>query len=52
VTTLAGAAGAVGYADGTGAQARFYYPWGIATDGAGNVYVSETESGTIRKISP
>jgi sugar lactone lactonase YvrE len=50
VTTLAGS-GERGYADGTGAVAKFYYPRGVAVDGAGNVYVAE-ENQRIRKISP
>jgi sugar lactone lactonase YvrE len=49
VTTLAGTAGLTGSADGSGAVARFNYPQGIATDSAGNVYVTDSGS-TIRKI--
>jgi len=49
-STLAGTAGAVGWADGTGADARFWYPYGTAVDTAGNVYV--TSAGTVRKIDP
>jgi hypothetical protein len=49
VTTLAGA-GSPGSADGTGAAARFSYPYGIAGDGAGNLYVADTGNSTIRKI--
>jgi hypothetical protein len=49
VTTLAGVAGAVGTADGTGTAARFNYPTGISTHG-GYVYVADTDSHTIRKI--
>ena len=51
VTTLAGTAGAIGHADGTGAAARFFSPHGIATDSAGNVYVADSIN-AIRKISP
>jgi hypothetical protein len=43
VTTLAGVAGAVGTADGTGTAARFNYPTGIATDGT-DLYVSDTNN--------
>src|SRR5438034_295682 len=39
VTTLAGLAGSPGSADGTGSDARFYFPTGVATDSSGNVYV-------------
>jgi len=38
--------------DGTGSQARFDGPQGIAADGAGNLYVAEAPSATIRKITP
>ena len=50
VTTLAGTAGITGSANNSGAAARFNRPWGIATDRAGNVYV--TDNYTIRKITP
>lgn len=49
VTTLAGAAGQTGTADGAGASARFAGPGGIAVDAAGTVYV--TDNNTLRKIS-
>jgi sugar lactone lactonase YvrE len=52
ITTLAGTAGAVGSTDGAGAAASFKYPASVATDGAGNVYVADTDNGTIRKITP
>lgn len=52
VTTLAGAAGETGSADGTGAAARFYEPRGVAVDGAGNVLVADWVNATIRKITP
>ncbi|HXI13096.1 MAG TPA: hypothetical protein VNM92_10695 [Thermoanaerobaculia bacterium] len=52
VTTLAGLAGTAGNADGTGSAARFGLPSGVATDKSGNVYVADTFSGTIRKITP
>ena len=53
VTTLAGAAGHSGSADGTGANARFSdNEKGIAVDGGGNVYLADTLNHMIRKISP
>jgi hypothetical protein len=52
VTTLAGRAGQRGSADGTGSAARFFYPSGVAVDGAGNVYVADLYNHTIRKITP
>jgi streptogramin lyase len=52
VTTLAGTAGSSGSADGTGADARFKYPSGVAVDGDGNLYVADRDNNTIRKITP
>jgi len=52
VSTLAGTAGVFGSADGTGAAASFFFPRGVVTDGAGNVYVADTSNHTIRKITP
>lgn len=51
VTTLAGSAGIAGSVDGTGTAALFNLPQGIAVDGAGVVYVSDTFNSTIRRIS-
>jgi sugar lactone lactonase YvrE len=52
VSTFAGTPGQPGSADGMGAAARFRSPRGIAVDGAGNVYVSDTGNDTIREITP
>jgi hypothetical protein len=52
VSTLAGRAGKPGSADGTGADARFNVPLGVAVDSAGNVYVADFGNATIRKITP
>ena len=50
VSTLAGQAGTTGSADGTGAQARFNYPHGLALDGLGNLYVADTGNALVRKV--
>ncbi|HXI13097.1 MAG TPA: hypothetical protein VNM92_10700 [Thermoanaerobaculia bacterium] len=52
VTTLAGLAGVSGSVDGTGSEARFRFPSGVATDSSGNVYVADSSNHTIRKITP
>jgi sugar lactone lactonase YvrE len=52
VTTLAGAAGVWGSADGTNGAARFFQPEGVAVDGSGNVYVADSGNHTIRVLSP
>ena len=55
VTTLAGSPGVAGSSDstdGTGSTARFNYPFGIAVDTNGNLYVADTYNCTIRKITP
>jgi len=50
VTTIAGAAGAVGSLDGVGAGARFYGPLDLVGDGVGHLYIADTGNGLIRKI--
>jgi NHL repeat len=52
VTTLAGLAGSFGNADGTGSAAQFYYPEGVAVDGATNLYVADYYNDAIRKVTP
>ncbi len=51
VTTLAGAAGAPGTADGVGGAARFRHPSDVAADSAGNLFVPDSQSHTIRRIA-
>jgi sugar lactone lactonase YvrE len=50
VTTLAGS-GSEGSDNGTGANASFNNPTGVAVDGSGNVYVSDSGNNQIRKIT-
>ena len=52
VTTFAGTEGVTGSADGTGAAAQFGYLVGAAVDASGNLYVSDAQFNTIRKITP
>jgi sugar lactone lactonase YvrE len=51
VTTIAGHAGSAGKTDGLGADARFSGPTGVAADNQGNLYVTDRNSRTVRKIS-
>lgn len=50
VTTLAGST--LGFADGTGATARFNNPAGVAVAGDGTVYVADLFNHRIRKVTP
>jgi sugar lactone lactonase YvrE len=52
VTTLAGTVPQSGSTDGTGDQARFSVPDGIAIDALGNALVADRGNEVIRKISP
>ena len=52
VSTLAGLAGVSGTADGAGSTARFDSPTGIVLDNTGNIFVTDKDVHTIRKITP
>lgn len=53
VTTFAGSStGASGLVDGTGTEARFNTPQGVAVDSAGNIFIADTVGHTIRRITP
>ncbi|HTZ19732.1 MAG TPA: immunoglobulin domain-containing protein [Opitutaceae bacterium] len=51
VTTLAGTAGVFGSVDGTGSAAQFFHPYGVAINSIGNLYVADTQNGTIRLVT-
>jgi len=52
VTTLAGAAGTIGFANGTGSNARFDLPYGLTVDASHNVYVTDTGNNIVRMVTP
>lgn len=52
VTTLAGLAGAYGYVDANGTNARFRQPDGVAIGTDGNIYVADLGNDAIRAITP
>ncbi len=52
VSTIAGQSGAYGLADGTNNAAVFSAPSGVAFDSLGNLFVSDQNNSTIRKLTP
>ena len=50
VTTFAGD-GSIGFTNGPGIQASFYQPASLTTDASGNIYVSDTGNGLIRRVT-
>jgi sugar lactone lactonase YvrE len=52
VSTIAGSPRISGSADGIGSAAQFNNPSSIAVDGAGNLFVADQGSYTVRKITP
>lgn len=52
VTTFAGGSVSTVSFDGNGTSARFFGPAGLAFDAAGNLYVADSDGGTIRRITP
>lgn len=51
VTTIAGN-GTVGSQDGTGAGASFNYPWDVAVDANGDMFIADGFNNIIRRITP
>lgn len=54
VTKVAGSNGkrvSYGHEDGRGGEARFFFPWGVAIEPSGNIFVTDTSNGTIRKVT-
>ena len=52
VSTYAGQTPHAGSTDGPALQSSFRYPFGIVVDSAGNLFVTDTNNNTIRKITP
>jgi uncharacterized protein (TIGR03437 family) len=53
ITTIAGTAGSIGSSGdgGPAAAALLNYPWGLAVDSVGNVYIGDFSNDEIRKIT-
>lgn len=52
VTTIAGVSGLCSSVDGSGTDARFGNPSGIAMDSTGNFFIADETGCTIRKMTP
>lgn len=53
ITTIAGVLGIAGYAGdgGPGTNALLYYPTAVAVDGAGNVFIADTNNCRVREVN-
>lgn len=52
VSVFAGSPGQPGNSDGNGSSARLYYPFGVAVDSSGAVFVADYDNDAVRKITP
>src|SRR6478672_6955001 len=52
VSTFAGLVANAGNVDGSGSNARFNQPSGLAVDSADNIFVTDRDNNSIRKITP
>jgi hypothetical protein len=50
VATLAGS-GSASFSDGSGTNAGFFNPFGVAVDASGNVFVADSDNNRIRKVT-
>ena len=51
VTTVAGSATALGFADGVGSAARFNWPAGLYDDGSGELFIADSGNFVVRKMT-
>ena len=51
VTTVAGYGGSSGSTDGSGIDARFFNPWGVAVGANGIIFIADESNNRIRRIS-
>ena len=52
VSTLAGSAYSNGFTNATGTAARFSIPFDVAVDSSGNLFVTDRNNHSIRKVTP
>ena len=52
VTTVAGSPGGFGATDGSGSSARFRFPHGVVFNTAGDLFISDWENWSIRRMTP